>query len=429
MKYFGALLALLTLACCAGPPPEPPDDASVFEPDAACRVGHDGGPGVVDRGIGGTGGPTRTRTSDRGIGGTGIFGVVTGFASVCVDGLEVRLDKNVPISVNGAAASAKQLRAGQVVAIEAAGQETAAHAVGKVRMISVRYEVSGPIEAVDTAAGAIVVAGQRVIVLPTTWVAGRFAPGNWTTVSGLRQPDGTVMASRLDRGRTGALFVRGQIIQEGGTTRIGGLVLHGSAVTIVRAGAFVSVAGRYADRAAEVKSIDADPLAEDPAVYFGDSAGQVIVQAFVRVQRGMIWLNNGRGFQAGAGVHGKGTAYRNAVVRLERTASGAFIATELHYTAYRAQPVEAPARSKGHGAGDLVLPPEAPPGPPIDTPPAEVPDINNGINDAPGIFPYPSSGEIVMSSAAGPRAASSGDRLSVRDRTLSWPHRVIAALD
>nr|WP_294544413.1 DUF5666 domain-containing protein [uncultured Rhodopila sp.] len=429
MKYFGALLVLLTLACCAGPQPEPPDEAIVFEPGAVCRVGHDGGPGIADRGIGGTGGPARTRTSDRGIGGTGIFGVVTGFASVCVDGLEVRLDKNLPVTVNGAAATAKQLRAGQVVAIEAGGQETAAHSVDQVRMISVRYEVSGPIEAVETAAGAIVVAGQRVMLLPTTWMAGRFAPGDWTTVSGLRQPDGTVMASRLDRGRVGMLFVRGRIVQEGDTTRIGGLVLHGPPVTIVKAGAFVSIAGRYVDRAAEVRSIDADPLSENPAGYFGDSARQVILQAFVRVHRGMVWLNNGRSFQAGAGVQGKGSVYRNAVVRLERTASGAFIATELHYTAYRAQPADAPARSKGHGAGDLVLPPEAPPGPPTDTPPPDLPDVNNGINDAPDIFPYPSPGEAVISNAAGARGGSSGSRLSVRDRNYTLPVRVTAALD
>ncbi len=79
MKHFSALLVLLTLACCAGPPPEPPDEAIVFEPSAVCRVGHDGGAVVADRGIGGTGITAKTRTSDRGIGGTGIVGVVTGF--------------------------------------------------------------------------------------------------------------------------------------------------------------------------------------------------------------------------------------------------------------------------------------------------------------------------------------------------------------
>ncbi len=43
-----------------------------------------------DRGIGGTGAPASGPViSDRGIGGTGIVGVVTGFGSVFVNGLEV----------------------------------------------------------------------------------------------------------------------------------------------------------------------------------------------------------------------------------------------------------------------------------------------------------------------------------------------------
>jgi len=384
MKYPGALLLLLTVACCAGPRPEPIEEAAVFQPNAVCRVSHDGGPVLADHGIGGTGISARTRTTDRGIGGTGIVGVVTGFASICVDGLEVRLDKNIAVSVNGAPATAKQLRAGQQVVIEAAGQETAAHTIDRVKTIVVRYEVSGPIEAVDTAAGAMVVAGQRVTILPTTWVAGRFALGDWTTVSGLRQPDGTVIASRLDRGRVGILAVRGQIARQGDTTRIGGLVLLGPRVAILKTGAFVSIAGTYANRTAEVTSIDADPLLEDPAGYFGRSVHQVILEAFVRVDHGMVWLSDGHGFRAGTDVQGKGSFYRNAVIRLERTDSGAFIASELHYTAYRAQPADAPARSKGRGDGDLVLPPDAPPGPPEDTTPSGPPDGNNSNDDAPG---------------------------------------------
>ncbi len=429
MKFFGALLVLLTLACCAGPQPEPPDETTVFEPGAGCRVGRDGGPAVADRGIGGTGISARTRTADRGIGGTGIVGVVTGFASICVDGIEVRLGKNLSVSINGAAATAKQLKAGELVVIEASGQETADHTIDQARTIAVRYEVSGPIEAVDTAAGAMMVAGQRVVVQPTTWVAGRFATGDWTTVSGLRQPDGTVMASRLDRGRAGLLFVRGQIIRDGDTTRIGGLVLHGPVVAIVKTGAFVAIGGKYADRTAEVTSIDADPLSEDPARYFGSSTRQVILQAYVRVHRGMVWLNNGRGFPAGTSVQGKGDTYRNAVVRLERTDSGAYIAAELHYTAFRPQPAGAPVRSRAHGAGDLVLPPEPPPGPPPDMSPSDAPGDNNDNNETPGIVPDASSGDILISHAAQPHAGSSRDRLSVLDRTVVPSPGVIAALD
>src|ERR1700687_2638762 len=103
MRVLAALLFLATLVSCAGPTPEPVDEAAVVEPGVVCRVDHNGGPVVVERGIGGTGAPAKTHLSDRGIGGTGIVGVVTGFASICVDGLEVRLDKTASVSINGSA--------------------------------------------------------------------------------------------------------------------------------------------------------------------------------------------------------------------------------------------------------------------------------------------------------------------------------------
>jgi hypothetical protein len=114
------------------------------------------------------------------------------------------------------------------------------------------------------------------------------------------------------------------------------------------------------------------------------------------------------------------------VVRLERSASGAFIATELHYTAFRAGAAVSPARSKGHGAGDLVLPPEAPPGPPADKPLPEAPDRND---DAPGLVPDSSPEDAVISKLASPLAGPSGDRLSARDGGVAPPLRVVAGLD
>ena len=174
MKTPALLLLLATLVSCAEPASLPIDEATVVEPGVACRASQDGSPLVAERGIGGTGAPARTQIADRGIGGTGIVGVVTGFASICVDGLEVRFDKSVPVSINGAAATTGQLRVGQLVVINAGDPPIGPESLRQARMISVRYEVSGPIEAVDVHAGALIVAGQRVTVSPRTWVAGRF---------------------------------------------------------------------------------------------------------------------------------------------------------------------------------------------------------------------------------------------------------------
>jgi hypothetical protein len=385
MKFLAALLLLATLAACVGPAPEPVDEAAVVEP-AICRVGHNGAAVHAERGIGGTGAPAttqfsaRTQFSDRGIGGTGIVGVVTGFASVCVDGLEVRFDKNAAVSINGSAATAMQLRVGQLVVIKASGVANASDTVARAQLISVRYEVSGPIEAIDTSSGAMTVAGQRVAVLPTTWVAGRTGVGNWISVSGLRRPDGTIVASRLDRARIGALAVRGQVIRERDTTRIGGLVLHGSPVDTVKVGTFVAIVGRYGNAAAEVTAIEPDLLAEDLGGYFGASVHQVIVQALVRVERGMVWLNNDQKFKAGPAVQGIGSSYRNAIVWLERSADGAFSVTALHYSNYRAQPKQGRSKAGGRGAGGMAAPPDARPGPATDAEPENATDDNNDFD-------------------------------------------------
>lgn len=381
LKSLAALLLLAALVSCAGPAPEL-GEVAVVEPGVVCRSGHNGGPALADRGIGGTGAPGKAQVVDRGIGGTGIIGVVTGFASICVDGVEVRFDRTVQVSINGTAATAAQLRVGQMVVITASRPMTLPDSGAHARSVSVRYEVSGPIEAVNPRSGIVTVAGQRVVVLPTTWVAGRFGMGNWIAVSGLRQADGTIIASRLDPARTGTLAVRGQISREGDTSRIGSLVLHEPALATVKPGTFVLVAGRYRNGAVEVTSINADVLSEDPSRYFGISTDQMIVQAFVRVEHGMVLLNNGLKFRAGSGVEGKGSDYRNAIVWLQRRADGLFTATDLRYTSYRAPQKAGPARAIGHGVGDLVLPPDAPPGPPSDdgilppSSPADAPTSN-----------------------------------------------------
>jgi hypothetical protein len=74
-----------------------------------------GGTGArAEGGIGGTG-----ARADGGVGGTGIVGTITGFASVCVNGLEVHYDANTPVTVDGRAAPAGELAIGQVVSAEA----------------------------------------------------------------------------------------------------------------------------------------------------------------------------------------------------------------------------------------------------------------------------------------------------------------------
>ena len=65
---------------------------------------------------------------DSGIGGSGLFGTITGFASVCVNGVEVRIGAETSIERFGRAAAPSELAVGHVVWIEAARRGGQLHA-------------------------------------------------------------------------------------------------------------------------------------------------------------------------------------------------------------------------------------------------------------------------------------------------------------
>ncbi|MCX5738826.1 MAG: DUF5666 domain-containing protein, partial [Proteobacteria bacterium] len=163
-------------------------------------------------GVGGTGHSTprsvektaAVRGGD-GIGGTGIVGIVTGFGSVCVNGLEVAYDDLTAIDSNGAAESPVDLAVGQLVVVEATGRGDRLRA----KRIAVRDAAVGPVFEIDPVRGALVVLGQDVRVGPDVPLGDRasqrplaladIAIGDFLAVSGLRQADGIVVATRVDR--------------------------------------------------------------------------------------------------------------------------------------------------------------------------------------------------------------------------------------
>jgi hypothetical protein len=346
-------LALLAASCSSTPPPEKAG-TGIPAPGAAagtatvspvaCRVGPDDGPVLGDRGIGGTGaasGSTRTadrgiggtgaasgaaRSADRGIGGTGIIGVVTGFASVCLDGREVGLGDTVPVSVDGEPASAAALRAGQLAAVGASGPGTALQA----RSVAVRHEVSGPVEAIE-ADSTLRVAGQRVAASGDTWGERAPRPGEWVAVSGLRRADGVIVATRIDRRAPGGLVTVHGLLLAGpdGTLRIGDLEVRPAAgIPVAAPGQYATAFGRYRDGGVLLaEDVAPDVLAENPAAYFGGSVGVVIVEAYASIGEGRVRFGHGREFPASPNLGP--FAPGRAIVELERRGAGAFVATAV----------------------------------------------------------------------------------------------------
>lgn len=115
-----------------------------------------------------------------GVGGTGAFasGPISGFGSVIVNGIEFE-DAGARVEdEDGGASSSAALRLGMVVEIDSGpiGGSAAAPTASATR---IRYasELLGTVDAVDTAAGTLVVLGQTVQVGPTTVFDDRLASG------------------------------------------------------------------------------------------------------------------------------------------------------------------------------------------------------------------------------------------------------------
>ena len=309
-----SLCALLLLAGCASVSSLPRPAA-----DTACRWRPDGGPPIADRGIGGTGAPMRL--VDRGIGGTGIVGIVVGFASICVDGLEVAYAPDVPVEIDGAAASADALRVGQVVAIAAAPLAT---------RVIVRHEVTGPVEGVGD--GAIVVAGQRVRVTATTLVSSQLAVGAWVAVSGIRGGDGDIVASRIDPTPMGPVRVHGPLIESDGTAWIGALAIdriaarrdEGGGDSGDLAGSSVVAIGTYVNGALKAAAVSPDVLVNNPPAFFGPTVSRIAIASYARFGGGIARLTGGFEAPLAPGFVPPNESGRLVAVSLEMQPSGVF---------------------------------------------------------------------------------------------------------
>ena len=153
-----------------------------------------GGTGIDPGGIGGTG-----QRADAEL---GVLGVITGFASICVNGIEVHFDAATPVALNGEPASAAALGVGQVVAVRALGSGAQARA----QAIDIVDAAVGALSAVESGGELLQVQGRRVRVGAATVFGGGLSRaqlaaaqiGETMRVSGLRDAEGTIVATRIE---------------------------------------------------------------------------------------------------------------------------------------------------------------------------------------------------------------------------------------
>jgi len=174
-------------------------------------IGGTGKQPVRQEGIGGTGhsvpldGIGGTGRSE-GLGGTGapvisqdmtVVGVITGFASVCINGLEIHFNDLTQVVLDNKTAGLEVLRVGQVaqVQIENTQRRLTASAM------EIIHEVVGPVEAIEKNAGVAYVAGQRIHISKQT--AGmdikELSRGDNVRVSGFRFERNEVLVTRIEQ--------------------------------------------------------------------------------------------------------------------------------------------------------------------------------------------------------------------------------------
>jgi hypothetical protein len=236
-----------------------------------------GGTGI-DTGTGGTG-------IDTGTGGTGIVGVITGFGSICVNGIEVEFNERTPVVDNGATGRADNLKVGQVVEVLAAGKGERVMA----RQINVRDPLLGPVTRVDPANNRLEVMHQ-----PVRWQAGTVGgqvgartvrlvdvkPGQFVRVSGFRTDTGEVIASRVDPAPSGSVRLTGTVSEASSSrARIQGIAVEIASGQRVSARSEVSVTGQWQGDA--IRATRVEPAA---AMNFAGRADFVSVQGSIGAQ-------------------------------------------------------------------------------------------------------------------------------------------------
>jgi hypothetical protein len=233
--------------------------------------------GGDDQGIGGTG--VARIGDDHGIGGTGIVGVIQRFGSIFVNGERIGYAADVPVRIDGEAASVKALRIGHVARVVAMRQADGGLTTRGIAAVS---EVIGPIQSVR--AGEMSVLGQKVAFTGReSWRA-----GTYVAVSGLRRTDGVIVASLIEKRRDTATRVAGLLERDRDGVRIGGLRLAGVDPALV--GQRVHAEGQFAQGLMQVSRARVDD--------FSDLAGASRLSVEGYVQRVGNQLRFGSGYVA-----------------------------------------------------------------------------------------------------------------------------------
>jgi hypothetical protein len=282
-RVLGLTLSLSWLVACVGPE-RVGDVANNDEVIANSSSGPEGG-------IGGTGAPLRGEVlaggddTEGGIGGTGIFGTVTAFGSIIVNGQTIDIEEVEMSPHSGTIGQELSVTVGSTVIVEArsdAGAWTA-------KSVSLFLPVVGPVSAIDSDAGVVTVMGTRVLLDESTSVVDRrgyidgkviapdrIEPGDRLAVSGLWKGD-EVIASRIDRLEDeGPDSLRGLLLKTENAAMVGGTRLDEACCETFASPSYVELFGTFADDRFRIDRADVGST-----LLFSEQIERLIVEAFL----------------------------------------------------------------------------------------------------------------------------------------------------
>ncbi len=217
----------------------------------------------------------RNGEGESGIGGTGIVGVISGFGSICVNGIEIHYDSKIPIVEDGVLTDFNRLALGQTVSILATSITQNYYA----KEIHVLHEVQGVVESVDSNNGVFNVLGQTVH-LPEN-LLDKITVGDNVVISGNRLTDGSIEAARVEKHDVinhVSLIGTLEVDNSSGNFRIGNQSIEfPKNHTDVKIGDEVRIQGILNDKILRVEKLEQNPRWSFPA-----RVEQLLLQGYVR---------------------------------------------------------------------------------------------------------------------------------------------------
>jgi len=171
IKSISTLSLLLYLSSCGGSSDKSPPEINVEQPPLVVAT------------------PTETT------------GVITGFGSVFINGVEYETDSTVVSTDDDDHASESDLHVGMVVSLS--GELDADGKTGSATSIHYDEQIKGPLESIDLAANSLVILGQIIIFDDLTSldnvVLAELIPSDFLEVSGFYDAEGQLYATRIEK--------------------------------------------------------------------------------------------------------------------------------------------------------------------------------------------------------------------------------------